>query len=429
MKRIAIVGAGFAGLSAAYDLAKAGHQVTIFEAAPVVGGLAAGFKAPEWDWSLEKFYHHIFQSDSDLIGFIKEINADDLMFFTSPVSGQWDAKRGWLEIGGVMALLKYPNMPFVDRIRTGVGGVYLKFLKMINRWHHLETITTEHWIQRVMGQNSYRAIWQPILEGKFGPYTSQVNAAWFWARVATRTFKLGYFRGGFQALAERMADAGRQQGVTIHVNAPIERLEPNNDEWIVSSNGNAQTFDAVLATTSPSLLRKLTPALPADYTAKIEQLKSIGAVVMTLALDHSLTNGMYWMNMDKAKFPYLALVEHTQMIDRRHYNGQHLVYLGDYLEPSHEFFRLSKEELLERFMPSLTLVNPHFKREWIQNVWLHREVYAQPIVPINHSRSIPPIATPLKGLYWASMSQVYPWDRGTNFAVEIGRRAAREIMK
>jgi len=47
---------------------------------------------------------------------------------------------------------------------------------------------------------------------------------------------------------------------------------------------------------------------------------------------------------------------------------------------------------------------------------------------LDHSQRIPPIKTPIDGLYFASMSQVYPWDRGTNFAVEIGRRAACMIL-
>ncbi|MBA3469532.1 MAG: NAD(P)/FAD-dependent oxidoreductase [Herpetosiphonaceae bacterium] len=427
MKRIAIIGAGFAGLSAAYDLANAGHQVTVFEAAPQVGGLAAGFRADGWDWPLEKFYHHIFQSDAAFLSLIKQIGANDLLFFNAPVSGQWDAKRGSIEIGGVLPLLRYPNMPFIDRVRTGMGGAWLKMLKIVNRWQHLEHQTAEQYIERLMGSNSYRTIWQPILEGKFGPYTSEVNAAWFWARIASRTFKLGYFRGGFQAIAERLADAVRASGADIRVGSPVRELQPAAAGWTVISD-RPEAFDAVLSTTSPSLLRRMVPALPADYTAQLEQLKSLGAVVLTVALSQSLTNGMYWMNMDKAHFPYLALVEHTQMIDRRHYNGQHLVYLGDYLEPSHEYFSLTQEELLARFMPSLRRVNANFDPSWVQGAWLHRETYAQPIVPVGHSASIPALKTPLKDLWWASMSQVYPWDRGTNFAVEIGRRAAAEML-
>ena len=427
MKTIAVIGAGFAGLSAAYDLACAGHKVTVYEAAPQVGGLAAGFQSEGWDWSLEKFYHHIFGSDKALLDFIKEIRADDLLFFNSPVSGQWDAQRGSIEIGGIIPLLTYPHLSVFNRLRNAAGGAWLKFLAMIDRWQHLEQTTAERYIQKLMGKPAYEAMWKPVLEGKFGPYTPEVNAAWFWARIASRTFKLGYFRGGFQALGERMAEAVRQKGGTIRLNSPVQELRKIEQGWLVISNDQA-SYDQVLSTTSPGLLKRMTPDLPASYTAKLDQLKSIGAVVLTVALKQSLTNGMYWMNMDKKHFPFLALVEHTQMIDRRHYGGQHLVYLGDYLEPSHEYFQLSKEELLERFMPSLSKVNPQFKPDWIEGVWLHREAYAQPIVPVNHSQAIPALKTPLEDLWWASMSQVYPWDRGTNFAVEIGRRVAKEML-
>ena len=117
------------------------------------------------------------------------------------------------------------------------------------------------------------------------------------------------------------------------------------------------------------------------------------------------------------------------MIDPKHYGGDHLVYCGDYLEPSHEYFRMSQEELLSLFLPSLKRVNPNFDRSWVRAAWLHRESYAQPIVPVNHSRNIPALTTPLRGLFWASMSQVYPWDRGTNFAVELGQRVAAEVAR
>ncbi|HEU5089173.1 MAG TPA: FAD-dependent oxidoreductase, partial [Roseiflexaceae bacterium] len=161
----------------------------------------------------------------------------------------------------------------------------------------------------------------------------------------------------------------------------------------------------------------------------LRKLDSMGAVVMTLALrEQLLTDGTYWLMPPKTEFPFLALVEHTNFVDPKHYGGDRLVYCGDYLEPSHEYFRLSPEELLDRFVPALQRINPRFDRSWIRAFWLHREPYAQPIVRLGHSANIPTLQTPLPGLYWASMSQVYPWDRGTNFAVEIGRRVAREVL-
>jgi hypothetical protein len=73
----------------------------------------------------------------------------------------------------------------------------------------------------------------------------------------------------------------------------------------------------------------------------------------------------------------------------------------------------------------LTRINPNFKPDWVRKSWLFRTHYAQPVPLLNHSKNIPAIQTPIPGLYFASMSQVYPWDRGTNYAVEIGRRAAK----
>jgi hypothetical protein len=38
---------------------------------------------------------------------------------------------------------------------------------------------------------------------------------------------------------------------------------------------------------------------------------------------------------------------------------------------------------------------------------------------------IPSFKTPLKNVFLANMEQVYPWDRGTNYAVELGQKIAR----
>jgi protoporphyrinogen oxidase len=191
----------------------------------------------------------------------------------------------------------------------------------------------------------------------------------------------------------------------------------------------AVDYDVVLSTTSPRLMTRLTPALPPDYLSQLNALKSMGAVVMILSLTQQLSEkGYYWHNLPKeAGFPFLAMCEHTNFVSPEHFGGDHLIYCGDYLSPDHEYFRLTEGELLDRFAPSLVRFNSRFDRSWIKKVWLFRETYAQPVPPIAHSGSIPNIRTPIKGLYFASMSQVYPWDRGTNYAVEIGRRTARLI--
>lgn len=425
---IAIVGAGIAGLSAAYDLARAGHTVTVYEAVNYAGGLASGFRDERWDWPLERFYHHIFTTDDAIIELVKQIGFESNMFFRSPTSGQWWNGKAYA-LDGVMPILRFPGMPLIDRLRFGAAGAYLKYVT--NNWRQLEQTTAAAWTRRWAGPTVYKTIWEPMLEGKFGPYAGEVNMAWLWARLKTRSFKLGYFVGGFQALCDALLAAVRAQGATVHLETPIGALRQLPEGgWEVQANDAAPaTYDRVLVTGAPGLLAKLVPHLPDSYLGQLRSLRSMGAVVMTIALDRSLTNGMYWINMIKRESPFLALVEHTQFIEPKHYGGDHLLYCGDYLDPSHEYFRMTKEELLERFIPTLQRVNPQFDRSWVRNTWLHREPYAQPIVTVNHGRNIPPLATPLPGLFWASMSQVYPWDRGTNFAVEIGRRAAREVQQ
>jgi protoporphyrinogen oxidase len=282
------------------------------------------------------------------------------------------------------------------------------------------------------GDHVYELMWEPMLVGKFGErYANKVNMAWMWARLKSRTTRLGTFQGGFQAFADQLAERLGQMGVEICLSTPVEQISASPQGGLdVTVAGQPRHFDQCLSTTSPALMARLAPDLPDSYLGGLLALKSIGAVVMVLALKQQLSKeGYYWYNLPKsAGFPFLALVEHTNFLPKEHFGGDHILYMGDYLETDHEYFLLNKEELLERFLPSLARINPDFKPDWVRDFWLFRAAYAQPVPELNHSQNIPAIQTPMESLYFASMSQVYPWDRGTNFAVEIGRRAARMML-
>ena len=432
--RIGIIGGGVAGLSAAYELAGAGNaQVHIFENGPVIGGLAAGFKGrASWDWPLEKFYHHLFTNDDEIIGLTKRIGADDLLQIHRPSTViHYQGKNYPLD--SALHMLKFPHLSMPQKLRMGLVLAYLKYHPR-PPWRAFDRLLADEWLARRIGQTGYRKLWRPLLEGKFGPHYQDVNLAWFWARIYKRTPRLGYFRGGFQAFVDRLGAEGRQRGVTIETNAPVHAVTPLPTGGFAvalrEETATPQQFDVVLATVSPGLMQRLAPDLPDSYLSQLASLRHMGAVVMTVALDRPLLTDTYWVNVHKAAgLPFLVLVEHTNMIDPSHYGGDHLLYLGDYLEPSHRYFSMSEDELLAEFLPALPRFNREFRPDWVTGAWLHRASYAQPVPFRGYADTIPDLRTPLPGLYFASMSQVYPWDRGTNYAVEIGRRAAGLIAE
>jgi len=436
--KIAIIGAGFGGLAAAYDLAKVGHKVTIYEAAEAVGGLASGFKEPHWDWWVEKYYHHWFASDRHMLGLIRELGWEDKVLFPRPYTVLYHEGK-FYPFDSILKAILFPGLGWgVDKIRFGLIGLYLR---LTNNWRPLEQFTVDEWMRKWAGNKVYELMWEPLVIGKFGErYYKQVTMAWMWARLKARTTRLGTFKGGFQNFANLFADRLREMGVEIRLQTPVTLIEQETSTGGgstalttgVSVRSEAtEAYDQVLVTLSPEAMMRLVPSLPEEYFHRLRSMKSMGAVVMVLALKHQLSEeGYYWYNLPKsAGYPFLALVEHTNYVGAEHFGGDHIVYMGDYLEPEHEFFRLSQEELLERFLPALKKFNPRFERDWLKKSWLFRTAYAQPVPLVNHSQNIPDIKTPVEGVYFASLSQVYPWDRGTNFAVEIGRRAARMMVE
>lgn len=427
--KTAIIGAGFGGLAAAYDLARAGHHITLFESADYVGGLAAGFKEPHWNWSLERYYHHWFASDRHMLGLIQELGLQEKVRFPRPYTVLYYQGKFYPFDSYLHALL-YPGLGWgINKVRFGLVGL---FLRLTTNWRSLEKFTIDQWMRKWAGSKVYEEMWEPMVIGKFSErYASQVNMAWMWARLHARTTRLGTYEGGFQAFADTLAERLRSLGVELRLSSNVKAISPHPEGGIeIVLETGKENFEQCLVTTSPGLLAKLAPALAPSYLKGLLELKSLGAVVMALSLKHKLSpQGYYWYNLPKqAGFPFLALVEHTNFIPPENYGGDYLVYCGDYLETDHEYFRLSQDELLERFLPAFERINPDFRSDWVKKVWLFRTPYAQPIPLVNHSANIPEIRTPLSGLYFASMSQVYPWDRGTNYAVEIGRRAARLMM-
>jgi protoporphyrinogen oxidase len=426
-KRIAVIGGGMAGLTAAYRLAKAGFAVTLWERGPRLGGQAVAF--PVAGSALEHFYHHLFQSDREIAALIEELGiGDDLLWIRSNVGYFADGKI-W-PLNGALDVLRLGFIPFHDRLRLGLVTAYLQRVK---DWKRFERISAHAWLERALGKRAYDRTLGAQLRAKFGSYYDQVAMVWFWGKVWLRTTsrrspleaeKLGYIRGSFNTLIDALSGAAASVGAELVTGSGPSAMHRNDDDtWTLDLPEGPVTVDAVVATVPSPVLLRLVPDLAPEYQRKLSGLTYEAAAVALLQLKHSLSD-IYWLNIADPDMPFTGIIEHTNFMPPSAYDGKHFVYLSKYMEPDHPYFSMPEAELIEEYVPYLQRVNPAFERDWIERWWVFRERAAQPIVTLNYSEKIPAHRTGLPNLYLANTSQIYPEDRGTNYSVRLGNRIA-----
>ncbi len=430
-KKIAIVGGGIAGLTAAYRLAQSGFDVTLWERAPKFGGQAGGLDVE--GGKLEYFYHHLFQSDTEITALIHELGIGDRLAWL-PSNVGYFADGTIYPLNGAKDLLMLPILPFHDRLRVGLVTAYLQRVK---NWKPYEQVTAKRWLTRAMGERAYSRTFGAQLEAKFGRYADQIAMVWFWGKIWLRTTsrrsplegeKLGYPIGGFEVIIDALVEAIRNAGATLISGSGPSELKRNEDgSWSVMVDGaEPQTFDAVIGSVPSPIFARLAPQLPEDYRTKLLSLNYEAAVVVLLEMDRKLSD-IYWMNIADPSMPFTAIIEHTNFVAPGNYNGKHYVYLSKYLEPDDPYFTMPEAQVLDAYMPHLRKINKNFDREWISRYWVFRERAAQPIITLNYSERIPDHRTPLPGLYLANTSQIYPEDRGTNYSVRLGNQIAAMV--
>jgi len=418
---IAIIGGGITGLTAAYELTKRGAKATVFEKDESLGGLANGFSGGAWGWKLEKTYHHFFTNDRAIIGLAKELGMNkDLMILSPTTSVYLDGEQHPFDTP--LNILKFPGLPFIDRLRTGATAALMKINPF---WQPLEHVTAKKLFQIINGKLSWQRIWEPLLDAKFGPYADKIAASWLWARLYKRTPRLGYFAGGFSRFVEVLALAVQKNGGVIFTNTGISAIKKTKTGFLV----NGKPFDAILFTVPSPIAAKI-GGFDNEYKKQLSSIPHLWAQTLILETKKPVLTDTYWLNINDRKFPFLAVVDHTNMIDPAHYGGHHICYIGNYLPEGHIYITKTKEELLALFLPYLKKINPIFNAKFlILNSFLFTAPNAQPVHTLGYSRRAPKIITPYAHIYLANLDSIYPWDRGTNYAVEFGKRAAALILQ
>jgi protoporphyrinogen oxidase len=428
---VAIVGGGFTGLAAAYEFAERGVSVTVFEAESDIGGLAAAFEVG--GERLDRFYHHWFTSDRDAMQLIAELGLDRRLDVRPTRTGVYYANR-FFRLSTPWDLLNFTPLGFLDRIRLGLLALRAR---SVRDWRTLERKSAREWLQELGGENVYRVIWEPLLKGKFGPYADDISAVWFWNKLKLRggsrgkggEERLAYFQGGFIGLAEALAERVRTKGGAIRCADAVRSITPEGDLWRIASASGDVLAKRVVATTSlPLIADMIAHWAPTAYLDRLNRIRYIGNVCMVLELDRPLSD-TYWLNVNDPSFPFVGVIEHTNFERPETYGGRHIAYLSKYLPHTDPLFALDADEFLAYALPYLKNMFPALERAWIREHHLWRARWSQPVIEKRYGALIPEEDTPFPGLHLCTMAQIYPEDRGTNYAIRAGRTLARRLLE
>lgn len=429
---VVVVGGGFTGLAAAHDLVRAGVRVTVLEADVSLGGLAGGFDVG--GHSLERFYHHWFTNDRHVIDLVAELGLADNVVERPTNTGMYFANTTF-RLSSPMDLLRFTPLAFPDRIRLGLLALRAR---AVTDWKPLEKLTAREWLIDLAGERVYKIVWEPLLTGKFGPYADQVSAVWFWKKIALRGSSRGkggremlaYYKGGFAALSDAIGRSLAKRGVEVRLNAPVRRVivEGGRATGVQLADGRLNA-DAVLMTPAlPIIADLLGPAITPDFDARLRRVRYLANVCLVLELDRSLSD-TYWLNVNDPTFPFVGVIEHTNFEPPSSYGGSHIVYLSRYLPHYDPIYAMDDAALLEFALPHLARMFPRFERNWVVRHHVWRADYAQPIMERDYSALLPAVETPIENVFISTMAQVYPEDRGTNYAIREGRRAAAIMIE
>ena len=395
-KNIAIIGSGLGGLVTAYFLSKKGHKVTVFEKENFVGGLASGFEIE--NENLEKLYHHFFKTDKDLIRLLKEIGlGKKITWNKSSTAIYW--KDRLYSFNGAVDLLKFEPISLVDKLRMGLVAIYLG---LDNNWQKYEKITAAEWMKKMVGEKAYEVVWKPLLKGKFHRYYEDISMAWLWARIHTRGNSknekgeevLGYINGGFDKLIQRLAKLIKENGGKIRLNSEVKNIKELEKE-----------VDLIIDTR---------PDKEVEYLA---------AINIVFSSKQNLSK-FYWHNINDADSPFIAFIQHTNLVGTKKYNSKNVYYLGTYVPQDHEFLKMDEKALIKQWFDYLKKIFPEFDRNQAKNISVFRFKSAQHIVKTNY---VKPVYKVSKKVYKMNFAQIYPEDRGMNYAIKEAKKLVKVI--
>lgn len=424
-KKVAIVGGGISGLTAGYLLSKAGYEIFIFEKEKKLGGLASGFEKGHWKWELEKTVHHIFSNDTDILDFSKEIGYKEFIF-KKPItcSLYFKEKPRFYALDTPFNFLSFPLLSFLEKLRSAVVLGFLRFSPFFSFYEKNTALT---FLEKTMSKKATDILWRPLFRKKFGKYAGKILFSFFWARIKKRTKKLGYPKGGFQSFINFLEDKAKKERVRILKGKEVVGVEKNSKNFVLYTREGKFEFNKIIfALQLPIVLKIARKVLPERFVNEMEKIEYLHAVSLVVETDEPIVKDFYWINVADESLPFMGIFQHTNFINKKNYGNSHIAYIGWYCKKDDFVFKAEKEEILKFVLPHLRRIG--FKGK-IKNFFLFKAPFAQPIFDRYFVEHKPSFIFPTKGFYFAGFELSYPYDRGTNYAVKVGKEVSRIVIK
>lgn len=426
MSRAVVIGGGIGGMTAARELAKAGHQVTMLEAAPALGGLVEGLDLG--GTPLERYYHYVLPQEVATQELVAELGLSHKLHWYEETIGVLTGGRVW-RFTGPLDLLKFAPLPLLDRIKAGVGALRMG---RVRNWQQLDAVPARHWLTQLTSPAVTEVIWDPLLRAKFGPAAGEVPAAWMWDRLSQRQGAhsgdktgVAYLEGGFGQLFDAMAADLRDRGAEILLSARAQRINVVG-ERVVSVDVDGQPIPAdivVFAGALPQLPALLPDGLVDERWASA---RGLGAMVVILETKTAVTP-VFWTNVCDRDVPFGGIIEHTNLVPTSWYGGNHVVYLSRYFAPDEDIATVDVDAEADRWIEALQGVFRHLRKSDVVQVRAFRTPYAAPLVSVPYLPQIPPTPTHVEGLHLATTAQIYPQDRGMHAGILRAKATVAEI--
>jgi protoporphyrinogen oxidase len=428
---VVIVGAGFTGLASGYVLAKKGHKVLILDSDSAPGGLAGTFAFSD-GVRLEKFYHHWFNNDVFVPELVEELGLKGDVITLPTNTGMYFNGRLW-KLSTPLDLLKFTALPLIDRIRL---GLIVFQVRRIKDWHSIEHLSIREWLESLAGKRVYDVVWKPLVESKFSVYADAVNAVWMWKKLvlrgSTRNDKggeeLAYFKGGFGRLADALVEAIKKHGGEVRFNTRVTGAVADGAKLshLTTTAGDVTAKQYLLTPAFPIIANILQDAALPDWIASLRRVKYLANMCLVLRLKNSLSK-TYWLNVNDPGFPFVGVIEHTNFDLPENYKGTHIAFLSRYLAKEDPVWGYDNEQYFEFALEHLKRMFPDLDRSWVVDYKVWRADFAQPITERNYSQYVPGRSTPFGNVLISTMAQIYPEDRGTNYAIREGRDVAKDV--